>query len=309
MHIILVSENGNKKTTSIDVFRPAYVLPTVFAAICVIAGLLYGGFWFGANTQHRMWEQQAPQLRAELMQQRQEISQAKQLAESQLDVLAMRVGRLQAHVFRLEGLGKRLTEVASLDGGEFDFSSIPGQGGPQPVEALQSADFQDFILNFDQLSAQLDDREQQLALLESMVMSRSHYAQATPAGKPVKNGWLSSHYGQRTDPFTGKKESHYGMDFAGKKGSEIIAVAAGVVTWSGRKSGYGRLVEINHGNHYVTRYAHNDKNLVQVGETVKKGQAIALMGSSGRSTGPHVHFEVRHKGKVINPKKLIATSK
>ena len=127
-----------------------------------------------------------------------------------------------------------------------------------------------------------------------------------PAGRPVQQGWLSSYYGWRTNPFGGNQQFHKGIDFAGKENSEIVAVGGGVVTYSGKRYGYGNLVEITHGNGYITRYGHNKKNLVREGETVKKGQAIALMGSTGRSTGPHVHFEVIKDGKKIDPAKFIA---
>jgi murein DD-endopeptidase MepM/ murein hydrolase activator NlpD len=126
-----------------------------------------------------------------------------------------------------------------------------------------------------------------------------------PSGSPVKNGWVSSGYGKRTDPFTGKKEFHKGVDFAGKAGSEVLSVGDGIVSWVGERTGYGNLVEITHGNGYVTRYGHNKKLLVAVGDTVKKGQQIAVLGSTGRSTGPHVHLEVVHNDQQVNPSKYI----
>ena len=122
-----------------------------------------------------------------------------------------------------------------------------------------------------------------------------------PAGRPIPTGWLSSYFGNRTDPMTGRKAFHSGMDFAGRPGSDIIAVASGVVVWSGRRHGYGHMVEIDHGNGYTTIYAHNKRNLVRVGDRVRKGDVIALMGASGRATGTHVHFEVLRHGKPVNP--------
>jgi murein DD-endopeptidase MepM/ murein hydrolase activator NlpD len=112
---------------------------------------------------------------------------------------------------------------------------------------------------------------------------------------------MSSHFGRRVDPFTGRIATHEGVDFAGKLGSEIIAVGSGVVTWSSERYGYGQMVEINHGSGFMTRYAHNLENKVEVGDVVKKGQVIALMGTSGRSTGPHVHFEVYKHGRPVDP--------
>jgi len=122
-----------------------------------------------------------------------------------------------------------------------------------------------------------------------------------PEGRPVHSGYISSMFGNRTDPFTGRAAFHKGVDFAGREGSEVVAVASGVVIWSGDRYGYGQMVEINHGNGYVTRYAHNSDNLVAVGDTVKRGEVIAVMGSTGRATGPNLHFEVLHNGRVVNP--------
>jgi murein DD-endopeptidase MepM/ murein hydrolase activator NlpD len=158
----------------------------------------------------------------------------------------------------------------------------------------------------DELTTGMDDREQKLSVLERLLMDRSLRARVIPSGRPVTEGWLSSGFGKRADPFTGKQEYHDGVDFAGKEGADVMSVGDGVVTWSGKRSGYGNLVEINHGNGYVTRYGHNKEQLVDVGDTVKKGQMIALMGSTGRSTGPHVHFEVLRNGKPVNPSRYIA---
>jgi hypothetical protein len=155
------------------------------------------------------------------------------------------------------------------------------------------------------LAAQIDNRMQQLTVLENLLMNRNLQDQVMPAGRPITKGWLSSHFGVRTDPFTGKRRRHYGMDFAGAEGSDVITVGAGVVTYSGSRYAYGNMVEINHGNGFVTRYAHNKENLVEVGEVVKKGQVIAYMGATGRATGPHVHFEVLQNGKVVNPLQYI----
>ena len=147
----------------------------------------------------------------------------------------------------------------------------------------------------------MDDREQQLDILETLLANRKIEDAVFLAGRPIKKGWMSSHFGRRADPFTGRMAIHEGVDFAGKLGSDIVTVGSGVVTWSDNRYGYGRLVEINHGNGFMTRYAHNMENKVTVGDIVKKGQVIALMGSSGRSTGPHVHFEVYKHGRPVDP--------
>jgi len=212
---------------------------------------------------------------------------------------------MRSRLVRLDALGEQLTQLASLEDGEFDFSVAPGLGGPDTTlvtEVANSVDIQQQLSTmFARLDSSLDSRESQLILLQSMLSENKLKSERMVAGRPIKKGWMSSHFGLRTDPFTGRKAMHEGVDFAGKLGSEIIAVGSGVVTWSGERYGYGRLVEINHGNGFMTRYAHNMENKVEVGDIVKKGQTISLMGSSGRSTGPHVHFEVYKHGRPVDP--------
>ena len=141
--------------------------------------------------------------------------------------------------------------------------------------------------------------------LQDYLITEDNIKSAIPTGRPIKKGWVSSYYGYRVDPFSGKKVFHHGLDFAGKAGSEVVAVANGIVSWQGSRGGYGEMIEIDHGNGYQTRYAHNKKLVVKLGDRIKKGQAIALMGSTGRSTGPHVHFEILRDGKTVNPANFI----
>jgi murein DD-endopeptidase MepM/ murein hydrolase activator NlpD len=164
----------------------------------------------------------------------------------------------------------------------------------------------EFLSAIDVLSNQLKTREDDLEVLESLLANQKFHRQVSLAGRPILAGWMSSGFGRRTDPITGRMAWHAGIDFAGKAGSPVVAVASGVVTFAGPRSGYGRVVDINHGGGYVTRYGHNEELLVGVGDLVKKGQMIARMGSTGRSTGPHVHFEVLKDGAQINPARFIA---
>lgn len=276
--------------------------------LVVPVSLLYLGYHLGVAHMRANPDALTKEVQSELAAQKIKLNKATRKAEDNLNALALRLGQLQAHVIRLDALGERLTTMAKLDKGEFDFEHPPAQGGPD--SDAQSAPMQvpDFVSALNELSAELDDRGRQLSVLESLIMNRNLRAEVMPAGRPVKHGWLSSYFGMRTDPFTGRRAFHSGMDFAGKMGSDVIAVAAGVVTYAGKRSGYGNLVEIDHGNGYATRYGHNSKILVSVGQTVKKGQVIAKMGSTGRSTGPHVHFEVLINGHAVNPKKYIQAS-
>ncbi|MFC3092708.1 M23 family peptidase [Alteromonas sediminis] len=147
----------------------------------------------------------------------------------------------------------------------------------------------------------IEDKQKQLALLEKLVAGHHIDTQVALSGRPIQKGWLSSYYGMRNDPFTGKPAMHKGLDFAAKAGSAVVATGAGLVTWSGERFGYGNLVEINHGNGIVTRYGHNSDITVKVGDVVTKGQTIATVGSTGRSTGAHVHYEVIKNGQQVDP--------
>ncbi len=307
MDIILLTKRlGQKRSISLHRW---HVLGVALFAFALLPGAaLYGGYLWGEM--HGTATPEAIQVKLQELQEQhqQELVDAKQQAQDSLNALAVNVGRLQAHVMRLDALGERLTEMADMDGGEFDFTVTPAQGGPESTTVMRDVVVNDFIKSMDELLLKLDHRSQQLDVLEELMMSRSLQEEVSPAGRPIKSGWLSSHFGERTDPFTGRLANHEGVDFAGKEGSDVIAVAAGVVTIAEKRYGYGNLVEINHGNGYVTRYGHNKEILVSAGQTVKKGETLALMGSTGRSTGPHVHFEVLRNGVPVNPAKYIYTA-
>lgn len=268
---------------------------SLFSALLVSAG-----YWYGTMNNAAA---QLAELENNISEQKELIDRARTSAEYELDALAMKLGSMQANVVRLNALGQRLVKAAKLDAKEFNFKDEPSYGGPSDDESVATVDLGNVISNLDQ---QLSNREAQLDVLEEVIMNRQLRNESKPRGRPITKGWTSSYYGKRTDPFTGKLAMHKGMDFAGKAGSEIIAVASGVVTWTGDRYGYGQLVEINHGNGYTTRYGHNADILVEAGDSVEKGQAIALMGSSGRSTGPHVHFEVLKNDRQVNPSKFVA---
>jgi murein DD-endopeptidase MepM/ murein hydrolase activator NlpD len=223
--------------------------------------------------------------------------------------MAIRIAQMNARVIRLDAVGRRLPEMADIDASEFNFDAEPALGGPEePMAAGSNVAVPEVVGAMTALGYQLDNREAQLGVLESLLMNQNLKERVYPQGRPVKSGWLSSYFGKRTDPFTGKPANHTGIDFAGKMGAEIVAVADGVVTWSGDRYGYGIMVEINHGNGYSTRYAHNSENLVAVGDEIRKGQVVALMGETGRATGPNLHFEVLQNGRRVNPVNFIRES-
>jgi len=228
------------------------------------------------------------------------------LTGRQVQALTLNLAELEARMTRLDALGQHLTAIAGLEEGEFDFSEPPALGGPMAQDDSFRRAGGGLGGNVGRFAAQLADRERQLELLESLLENRKLERQASPSGLPVKKGYLSSRYGWRTDPITGEQTMHAGVDVAGRRGSEVVATASGVVTWAGRDAGYGNLVEISHSDDLVTRYAHNKENLVQAGDIVRKGETIALMGSSGRATGSHVHFEIYKNGRSVDPSSYVA---
>ncbi|MHA7880953.1 MAG: M23 family metallopeptidase [Saccharospirillum sp.] len=300
MNIILVSRrHGHSRTLSLPALL---VLLSLLVAIIAFSGIgLYQ--WVGkADTRVlepdaiRAWQQR-------LVQQSSEIERTRSYTEDQIRALAVKLAELQARLTRLDAMGERLVEMSDLEDGEFDFSVPPAVGGPEE----QVADFNppDFVRALDELSALIENREQQLEVLNALMGERQIQSATFVAGRPIERGWLSSRFGYRNDPFNGRLAWHNGIDFAGPEGSNIIAVAAGIVTVAREDGGYGYRVDINHSNGYVTRYAHAKELLVQVGDIVKKGDVIALMGNTGRSTGPHVHFEVHYQGDAVDPAEYI----
>lgn len=228
------------------------------------------------------------------------------LKKQQLTALTIKLAELQSQVLRLNALGERLADNANIPEQEFNFQQAPPSGGPVLIdgEAVRKS-FLQLLNEISSLEASLKHEENQLQMLESLNLG--HHIENTRylSGRPISKGWLSSYYGMRKDPFNGRPAMHKGIDFAGKEDGDIIATASGVVSWADERYGYGELIEINHGDGLKTRYGHNKKLLVNVGDVVTKGQVIAHMGSTGRSTGPHVHYEILHNGKQINPLKFV----
>ncbi|MEO0365690.1 MAG: M23 family metallopeptidase [Pseudomonadota bacterium] len=300
MNVVIFS-NGSRGPKQFRLTSFGFVAASC-AVLAITALVVFaGGYSLALHHSGAVDQEEMQNLRSELLVQHQELQDAKRDAQDTLDALAIRIGQMNAHVVRLDALGQRLTEMAGLEGGEFDFESVPPIGGPEDTEILKDMDETSLVTQLSTLGVQMEDRAKQLGVLESMLLTRSLGEQIMPRGRPVVDGWISSHYGTRTDPFTGKQARHKGVDIAARAGAEIRAVASGVVTYSGNRYGYGMMVELDHGDGYVTRYAHNAENHVSVGDEVSKGQVIALMGATGRATGPNLHFEVVKDGKNQNP--------
>jgi murein DD-endopeptidase MepM/ murein hydrolase activator NlpD len=299
MNIIIVGKrHGQSKTYSLGPVARFLLL----TSICVLPFAMGAtGYLLAAHLADKglldpiaakAWEK-------DLDDQRQELQQIRQHADQELDGLTLRLAELQAKLLRIDALGERLIDITKINGDEFDFSAVPAVGGPGILgETYQAPEIQSVL---DKLASRIDRREQQLEVLDDLLLANKIKTDTFVAGRPIKRGWMSSRYGKRTDPFNGRLAWHAGVDFAGKEGSDVIAVASGVVTWASDRYGYGKLVEINHGNGYKTRYAHGAEIKVKVGDVVRKGDVVAAMGSSGRSTGPHVHFEVYKNGRTVDP--------
>jgi murein DD-endopeptidase MepM/ murein hydrolase activator NlpD len=302
MKVILFSQS-TASARHIDISMPALIGGCLVGISLLVGGLGYMVAWSLGPIQPLS---EVRELQADLATQRTEIEAMRGQSREQIDALAVRMGELNARAIRLNALGRRLTSMAKLDDGEFDFDTKPALGGPlEPLEGAGAGQVATFFDDIDSMDRTLHSQQQQLTVLEALLMKRKLKERVSPSGRPVKAGYISSYFGSRTDPFTGKGANHRGVDFAGKTGSDVISVAAGVVTYSGPRSGYGNMVEINHGNGYVTRYAHNDKNLVTPGDQIHPGQKIALMGATGRATGPNLHFEVWLRGRPVDPVKYI----
>lgn len=308
MDIIVVShQRGRTWRFRLD-FRHVFGwLPLVLVAGLIVALSFAVGYWTrGGSTVL------PPRLVAawaeEVGQQREALAVARSDAEHKAAALARKIAEVQAHIVRLDAAGRRLTEVAGIESSEFNFDEPPALGGPEVIQ--DGGTIVDPVLDsLARYERQLADRERQFRVLEELLLASRMRKNVLPSGWPIEGGFISSLFGTRTDPFTGRRVRHEGIDFAGKLGAEVRAVAAGIVTYAGPNEGYGNLIEINHGNGYATRYGHNSALLVRAGDTVARGQAVAQIGSTGRSTGPHVHFEVLYNGAAVDPQSFVQAAR
>lgn len=242
-------------------------------------------------------------LRMQLGNQQAQLASARRDSQREINALAARLGELQAEANRLNALGERLTRIGQLQDGEFNFDKPVGVGGAGPVRDIAAPELREGL---DTLNRQFVDSGEQLSVLESMLFNRQLDMNSVPSREPIANSYITSTFGRRADPIQGGSQFHKGIDFEADVGDPVLAVADGVVSYSGVRSGYGNVIEIDHGNGYVTRYAHNSRLERRVGELIRAGQEIAKAGSTGRSTGAHVHFEVWEKGQYVNPRKFLS---
>ena len=297
MHIILVSSKL-AKPRSLTLTNRHLVAGAVFMALLVFS-LTLGLFWI---TVRHASEVKLPLLDS-LVSSAQEAQRRKteEFLRENLNAMAVKLGQMQAQLMRLDALGERLSALAGLKPGEFRFNEAPGRGGA--VSSIPPQDFSmaEFNRHLDQLSRQMENRSDSLGILESQLFDAKVKKKLMPTIPPVDAGWSASSYGWRIDPFNGMLAMHEGVDFPVDIGTPVFAAAGGVVIYSGPHPQYGFLVEIDHGNDFTTRYAHCSRVLVREGEVVQRGSKIAESGSTGRATGPHLHFEVRYRSVAQNP--------
>lgn len=296
MQIIIISPNNTSH-------RHWQVTPKTLFMFAGFSVLFLMASFFFINQQFNLSSSDAVAIVSSHSPLRDEPNTAQQQETSLQDYYAKRLGQLQAESFRLTALTEKLAEIAGVDVSEFQLNFLPAQGGID--EEGESLTPELFKFEMTQLTDRFDEQDQQLATIQNLFLTRDNITSGIPQGRPIAGGWLSSSYGYRIDPFNGKKTFHSGIDFAAKEGTNVLAVADGIVSFIGQRNGYGELIELDHGNGYVTRYAHNEEIIVKTGDRIKKGEAIALMGSTGRSTGPHVHFEVLREGTKIDPYKFV----
>jgi murein DD-endopeptidase MepM/ murein hydrolase activator NlpD len=304
MNVIFVGRKSGR-VKQFDLRHPVVIGAALLLVLGIVGTAFSVGMGLGTRRVAATPIDQLGNWSAELLKQKAQIEDTKRVLQDKVNALAMRVGQMNANVIRLDALGKRLTRMANIDDGEFDFGHPPALGGAESGADGQPAQVPNLTAMVDDLQNQLTSREQQLGVLENLILTRELNKQVYPEGRPVQQGFISSYFGHRADPFTGYSAVHKGLDFAGAEGTKVSAVAAGLVTYAADRSGFGMMVEINHGNGLATRYCHNEKLLVKQGDMVRKGQEVSLMGSTGHSTGPHLHFEVLKNGQQVDPLRFI----
>ncbi|MEW5943181.1 MAG: M23 family metallopeptidase [Pseudomonadota bacterium] len=304
MNIILVSDSLAKGRV-ITLGRSAAIAAA--AALLSLSVMVAAAAYYFALS--RAGNLASPYLPSALLSaQQKEAAKNRAYMQDSLNAMAARLGQLQAQMLRLDALGERLVKQSGLPEKEFNFREAPGRGGAESGLPQVGLSFDQFQRELEKLAHQLDARTDQLSVVEAMVLRERVKKHTLPTVQPVSTGWYSSNFGWRLDPFTGKQAFHDGVDFMADPGTPIKAAAGGVVIYSDSHPGYGKMLEIDHGNGLVSRYAHASKLLVKVGDVVLQGQKVAEVGNTGRSTGPHLHFEVLYKGAPQNPARYLSAS-
>ncbi len=301
MKLILVRSKGHSR--SIELSRNStYVLLATFVGFCSFALIFLGSIIEEASAVN---EDVFNKWQANIDEQTQILHGLKDRTSSQGDVVKIHLADLKARLLKLESLGGRLADISGLDESEFDFS-VPLAVGGLMYEGKEESSWTQLQDDLDSFTQLLDRRETELTILDSVLFEQRVKENSDVGGYPVDKGWTSSPYGQRVDPFKGVKAWHAGVDITSRNKKSIVkSLAGGIVVYAGERQGYGKMVEVDHANGYVSRYAHHRELLVSEGMVIQKGDSVGIMGDSGRSTGPHVHIEVLKNGKNVNPARFL----
>lgn len=305
MHIILVSDRlATAKSISLGARHLLLGVLLLAATVVVLSSsMFYLVFRHAA-------EIKLPLVQTLLLSaQEQQTQNAKDFMRENLNAMAVRLGHMQAQLMRLDALGERLSALAGVKPQEFRLSEPPGRGGALSTTVPpQDLSMHDFTWQLDALSKHMENRYDYLGILENRLFDAKVKRKLLPTVKPVDVDWNASSFGWRIDPITGQQALHEGVDFLVDTGTPVHAAAGGLVVVAEFHPQYGYMLDIDHGNDFTTRYAHASKLLVKTGDLVQRGGIIAESGSTGRSTGPHVHFEVRYKGVAQNPNRFLKVS-
>lgn len=314
MKVICLSQDGSRRASFCLNPWTHLIIPAFFVAL-LIGGLSINqilGLYQLENTpqQSQLSEQETSKILTALEQQMLIVKQIKQKYSNytvDVDALTKKLGELEAETYRLRALGMRVVKMAKLDSSEFNFDIKPSQGGPDEFGNIKDVETAAGLMkSVVQLESVLSNEQKMMTGMSKIIQGRLLDEEVKPSGKPVAQGYVSSPYGYRRDPFNGRGRMHRGIDFAAKTGTPIYSVAVGVISFVGRKGGYGNAVEVDHGNGLVSRYGHLSEFKIETGALVKKGDLIALAGSTGRSTGPHLHLEILQNGTQIDPSKYLS---
>jgi len=304
VHIILVSSRLAKARSL--TLTSAHLVAGAFVMVLLVLGLAGSLFWL---TVLHAAEFKLPGVQSLVLSaQQQQSRKTEEFLRENLNAMAVKLGEMQAQLMRLDALGERVSALAGLKTQEFRFTETPGRGGAVSRVPARSLSMDEFGHQLDRLSRQVENRTDYLGILESQLFDARVKKKLMPTIPPVEGGWSASSFGWRIDPFNGMQAMHEGIDFVVAPGTAIFAAAGGVVTYAGLHHQYGYMVEIDHGNDFTTRYAHCSRLFVKEGDVVQRGRKVSESGSTGRATGPHLHFEVRYRGEAQNPSQFLQAS-
>ena len=302
MQIIVISDRLAKAKTLTLTTR--HLFASVVLGTVMLVGLTIGLY---ALTFRLAGDVRLPFLQQIIVAAQQgETQKAREFVQQNLNAMAVKLGEMQAQLTRLDALGERLSSVAGIKPQEFRLNEPPGLGGAQSVSyPPQDLTMREFNQRLEMLSRQMENRTDLLGVLEAQMFEQAVKKKLLPTMLPVNASFNSSTFGVRIDPFTGQNTMHEGIDFMVDPGTPVVSAAGGVVHFAGMHPQYGYMIDIDHGNDLVTRYAHCSRLLVKEGDFVQRGRKIALSGATGRATGPHLHFEVRYRGSAQNPARFL----